>query len=1101
MLMRGLRACGFAIALGCGMVLLLFMPVLAQGGAPVGPGGGKGPTPTPTVKAVPTQSPLLAAPAGLDFVDLSSSSYTAQGTHAGETVTYSLVAANSGSTPALASEVKTHVPANTTFVPGSAHVQGGGTLTVNGGLIGWTGSIVNGAAVTITFRTQLPAAIGAQVSTTASLYDPGAAAVVVLTNRTTTQAPTGGPDASGYLYRDSLAPSNPVAFSWVPTTTPADKLDFGPFPNDDNVTGPVSIGFPFQFYTGTYTQTYINTNGMVMFGAQNAANESTGDEPIPSLDGSHNYASCLSSDLFQLDPSQGVWVDHHGVSPTLTLVVTFRTAFFVAQHTTPGLFQMILSQGSNQIKCQYTQTPVTFPANGAAGTIGVANADGTRGLPYARSESDQPDITNGPIEDGLAVLFTRDTSHPLYGASTLDASYNVHPGDTPLFTVAARNTSAVNGTSTTVDNPIPPGVSYVGGSGHVVGGGVLNASAAGIHWTGSVTAGQSITITFRLKLPTTLGTFVTDTATISDAQALAPVMLVNPYPLRVLPAPTGGPDTFGYTFKDSFAPTNPVTFSWVPTTTPAARLDFGPFPNDDIVTGPVALGFTFTFYGRAYTQTYVSTNGLVSFGGGSPANINEPIPTNGGSLNFATCFWDDLYQTAPPQGVWLETHGVAPNRYAVITYETAYFEQQNVAPSTFQIILYESSNQIKCQYLDMSGPIDASGGGGASVGAENADGTAGVQYFFQQIGDGHPIVGPLEDGLAVLFTPGPAAPSLSASFKAITPLVHAGERVTYTVVISNDGPGNASPATMNDPIPPGAIFQAGSAQVVGGGSLTANAANVNWSGTLNSGHEVTVTFAVKLPAVGPVTNTASFNAPQAIVPLVRSVGTYVQPATAFGVGQPSYRYADSYAPGISYSWVVTTGASQHVSSTIAGNSDDGYISVPLGFNFPFFDRVYTSTFVSTNGLVMFNGTGSVAEYGQPIPTPGLVDNFASCFWSDQVIGVLPGEGFWYEAFGSQPNRYAVITFVLEDKIHVGLPYRYQMILFENGNIKCQYQDMRGVPFGTGRFATIGVEGRFGNSGVQYYAGPEQNAVVGPVENKLAILFAPLKMTFLPVIRR
>jgi len=175
--------------------------------------------------------------------------------------------------------------------------------------------------------------------------------------------------------------------------------------------------------------------------------------------------------------------------------------------------------------------------------------------------------------------------------------------------------------------------------------------------------------------------------------------------------------------------------------------------------------------------------------------------------------------------------------------------------------------------------------------------------------------------------------------------------------------------------------------------------------------------------------------------------------------------------------------------------------VPLGFNFPFFNRVYSSTFVSTNGLVMFNGIGSTANFGQPIPTPGRVDNFASCFWADQIIGVLPGEGFWYETFGSQPNRYTVITFILEDITASSVPYHYQMILFENGDIKCQYQDMLGVPAGTGQFATIGVEGRFGNSGVQYYSGPENNPVAGPVEDKLAILFAPLKMTFLPVIRR
>src|SRR5205814_1492651 len=130
-----------------------------------------------------------------------------------------------------------------------------------------------------------------------------------------------------------------------------------------------------------------------------------------------------------------------------------------------------------------------------------------------------------------------------------------------------------------------------------------------------------------------------------------------------------------------------------------------------------------------------------------------------------------------------------------------------------------------------------------------------------------------------------------------------------------------------------------------------------------------------------------------VLPVVRSVSTYVQPPVALGVGRPSYAYADSYAPGISYSWVVTTGASHFVSTTILGNENDGFLSVPLGFAFPFFDGVYSNTFVSTNGLVMFNGIGSLADFGQPIPTPGVVDNYASCFWADQFISNLPGDGF------------------------------------------------------------------------------------------------------------
>jgi uncharacterized repeat protein (TIGR01451 family) len=1084
------------------MVVLLFMPVLAQSGSPIRLAAPKGPTPTPTAKVQPTPvGPRFAAPAGLDFVAFDGSSYTARGTHLGETVTYTLAVSNTGSTPGLASEVKTHVPANTAYVPNSAHVQGGGVLTVNGGAIDWTGVISNGAAVTITYRTKLPGAIGTVVSTTATVYDPGAAAVLVLANRLAIQAPTGGPDPFSYTYNDSLAPSNPVAFSWVPTTT-ATRLNFGPFPNDDEVTGTVSIGFPFQFYTGTYTQTYINTNGLVMFGAENAGNTSNVPTPIPTANASHNYASCFFADLYQLDSSQGVWVEHQGVMPNRTLVITFRTAYFLAQAAPPALFQMILSETSNKIKCQYAQTPGPFQASGAQAAIGLVNVDGTAGLQYSFNDPDSGDVVIGPVEDGLAIEFTRDPSpRPIYVASKMDVSYNVHPGDVATYTLAVRNTGAANGSATTVNNPIPPGMSFVPGSGHVQGGGVLNASGAGIQWAGSVNTGQAVTITFRLTVPTTLGTLFTDTAVISDAQAATPVVVVNPYPMRVLPAPTGGPDTFGYTYKDSFAPSNPVTFSWIVTTSPASKLNFiGVISPDDEFTGPVPIGFQFTFYGQVNTQAFVNTNGLLTFITGTMAYSNQPIPA-GPIRNFATCFWDDLFENDPSQGVWVETHGVPGNRYTVITYRTAYFDDETAPPAQFQMILYETSNQIKCQYLDMPGPVRASGGAGATVGVENADGTAGLQYYYQVQGDSESIVGPLENGLAILFKPGPAAPSFSASTKVMTPLVHAGERVTYTVEAVNDGPLAGAPATIDDPIPPGATYVANSAQVVGGGSLSTNGSSVHWSGTLGAGQHVTVTFAVRLPAGGLVTNTATINAPQAVLPVVRTAGTWVQPARGFGVGRPSYSYADSYAPGISYSWVLTTPASHQISGTLVGDNDDGFISIPLGFTFPFFDGVYSSTFVSTNGLVMFNGYGSTAQGGQPIPTPGLVDNYASCFWADQIIPNSTDGGIWYETFGSQPNRYVAITFVLSDTSTLTAPFRYQMILYEDGALKCQYQDMSGAPDGDGRFATIGVEGRLGESGVQYFSNPQEELPNGPVENNLAILFEPLKTVFLPIIRK
>jgi hypothetical protein len=114
------------------------------------------------------------------------------------------------------------------------------------------------------------------------------------------------------------------------------------------------------------------------------------------------------------------------------------------------------------------------------------------------------------------------------------------------------------------------------------------------------------------------------------------------------------------------------------------------------------------------------------------------------------------------------------------------------------------------------------------------------------------------------------------------------------------------------------------------------------------------------------------------------------------------------------------------------------------------------------------------------------------------------QGIWYETFGSAPNRFTAITFVLSDTTGAPttVPYQYQMILYEGSNqIKCQYADMSGSINGDGRHATIGVENKWGEGGVQYFYGPDGYPYYGPIENGLAVLFEPVKNVYLPIVLR
>ena len=68
---------------------------------------------------------------------------------------------------------------------------------------------------------------------------------------------------------------------------------------------------------------------------------------------------------------------------------------------------------------------------------------------------------------------------------------------------------------------------------------------------------------------------------------------------------------------------------------------------DDVLGGPYAIGFPFTFYGNTFTNLYISTNGFVSFdaGAGSGCCSGQNLPNATAPNNVIALGWED-YNTA-----------------------------------------------------------------------------------------------------------------------------------------------------------------------------------------------------------------------------------------------------------------------------------------------------------------------------------------------------------------------------------------------------------------------------------------------------------------------
>jgi subtilisin family serine protease len=155
---------------------------------------------------------------------------------------------------------------------------------------------------------------------------------------------------------------------------------------------------------------------------------------------------------------------------------------------------------------------------------------------------------------------------------------------------------------------------------------------------------------------------------------------------------SGGPDVYGYTWRDSDEPTGPA-FGWVDITSVGTPVNL---TGDDQNVAGIPLGFNFPFYGGTFSSVNVCTNGWLSFTNTTSDYTNDPLPNTAAPENLLAAFWDDLtFSTAGD--VYYHNDG---GRF-IVEY-VAVPRLGSGGPYTFEIILYPSGT-IVYQYLDMQG--------------------------------------------------------------------------------------------------------------------------------------------------------------------------------------------------------------------------------------------------------------------------------------------------------------------------------------------------------------------------------------------------------------
>jgi hypothetical protein len=215
------------------------------------------------------------------------------------------------------------------------------------------------------------------------------------------------------------------------------------------------------------------------------------------------------------------------------------------------------------------------------------------------------------------------------------------------------------------------------------------------------------------------------------------------------PLPGSGPDSFGYTYKDSSEADGP-TYGWIEIAPPAG----GSGTEVDLPTSwqggyfwPISLPFTFNFYGVDYTELAIGSRGTLSFGDRAIGRENLPLPSPRifEVETFIAPFWDFL--VIDPGAVYYQA---LDSMFIVEYYQVSRYGGFD---GTWEIILFENGS-ILFQYQDMDFAYYwGNYGRSATVGIQG-DAITGSQYSYE--------TAVLSDGLSICFAYPGQLPDCSA---------------------------------------------------------------------------------------------------------------------------------------------------------------------------------------------------------------------------------------------------------------------------------------------------------------------------------------------------
>jgi hypothetical protein len=184
----------------------------------------------------------------------------------------------------------------------------------------------------------------------------------------------------------------------------------------------------------------------------------------------------------------------------------------------------------------------------------------------------------------------------------------------------------------------------------------------------------------------------------------------------------GGPDEFGYIWKDSNSPGGPE-YNWIDISDTGTLITFN---HNDIGSDLMPMDFSFNFYGIEYNEFRINPNGWIGFGDDNFTWANTELPNAEGPAPAIMPFWDDLYPWNGSNGGG-DVYYFSSEEYLIVTFDDViHYPGDYNGTYDFQTVIYPNGN-ILLQYREVDGDIDTN-----TIGIQNEDGSIGLQIAYNE---------------------------------------------------------------------------------------------------------------------------------------------------------------------------------------------------------------------------------------------------------------------------------------------------------------------------------------------------------------------------------